>query len=415
MTGRLSDSQALWDGHARRDPLWAILSDPAKKGGRWNTERFFHTGIAEISHILYYLRLRDVTTMRRRALDFGCGVGRLSQALARHFARVDGVDVSPAMIDLARSLNRYGDRVAYHANDRPDLSLFPDEAFDLVVSSIVLQHIEPSVATRYLRELCRVTGVGGAFVVQLPARQRVAEDPPLADEVDRRLSNLPDDAYRASLTVTGPPPAAARPRTSFTLDVEVVNTSAFEWSRAAFGIIRVGNHWLDESGFTMLVGDDGRTSLPEPLFPEDRCRVQLTITTPREEGDYWCEIDLAHEGVVWFRERGSRAVRFLVRVRTTPDASLAINELPEAAVVVETAAAPAAPDEPLALEPPADTANPREFPMYGIARDEVVALLHDASLEVVAVDDDRSCGEDWISYRYFARKSPRARSQSVTD
>ena len=42
--------------------------------------------------------------------------------------------------------------------------------------------------------------------------------------------------------------------------------------------------------------------------------------------------------------------------------------------------------------------------MYGIPREDVLSLLVDASLEVVAVDDDRSCGEDWISYRYFARK-----------
>ena len=47
MIERLTGSQELWDGHARRDPLWAILSDPAKKGGRWDTERFFQTGVAQ--------------------------------------------------------------------------------------------------------------------------------------------------------------------------------------------------------------------------------------------------------------------------------------------------------------------------------------------------------------------------------
>jgi SAM-dependent methyltransferase len=407
MTERLTDSQDLWDGHARRDPLWAILSEPTKKGGRWDTERFFQTGVAEISHILYHLRLRQITIVRRRALDFGCGVGRLSQALAPYFARVDGVDVSPAMVGLARSCNRHGERVTYHANDRPDLSVFPDGTFDLVVSSIVLQHIEPAVATRFLRELCRVLAPGGALVFQLPARQRAADDPPLPDEQDRRISNVPEDAYRASLTVTGAPATSVLPGTRIALEIDLANASAFEWSRTAFGIIRVGNHWFDETGYTMLVGDDGRTGIPEPLFPGDRCHVQLTATAPHEPGEYWCEIDLAHEGVVWFRERGSRSVRFPVRVSTEPADTAVITSAP--AIASHTADTPAEStpprDEALVLES-SDTVDPREFPMYGIPREDVLALLADASLEIVAVDDDRSCGEDWISYRYFARKPP---------
>lgn len=405
MTERLTDSQELWDSHARRDPLWAILSEPAKKGGRWDAERFFQTGVAEVSHILYHLRLRQTTVVRRRALDFGCGVGRLSQALAQHFARVDGVDVSPAMVGLARSCNRHGERVTYHANDRPDLSIFPDATFDLVVSSIVLQHIEPAVATRFLRELCRVLAPGGAFVFQLPARQRVADDPPLPDELDRRISNVPDEAYRASLTVTGAPATAVLPDTPIPLAVELANASDFEWSRGAFGIIRVGNHWFDDTGYTMLVGDDGRTSIPEPLFPGDRCRVQLTATAPHEPGDYWCEIDLAHEGVVWFHERGSRSVRFAVRVSTEPEDSDGITAAPAiASSTVDTATASTPPRNEALVLASSDAVDPREFPMYGIPREDVLALLADASLEVVAVDNDRSCGEDWISYRYFARK-----------
>lgn len=408
MAERLTESQELWDGHARRDPLWAILSEPAKKGGRWDTERFFQTGVAEISHILYHLRLRQITVVRRRALDFGCGVGRLSQALAQHFARVDGVDVSPAMVGLARSCNRHGERVTYHANDRPDLSIFPDGTFDLVVSSIVLQHIEPAVATRFLRELCRVLAPGGAIVFQLPARQRTAADPPLPEEQDRRLSNVPDEAYRASMTVSGAPTTAVLPGTPIALEIELANASAFEWSRAAFGIIRVGNHWFDDTGYTMLVGDDGRTGIPEPLFPGDRCRVQLTATAPHEPGDYWCEIDLAHEGVVWFRERGSRSVRFAVRVSTEPQDVVGITAAPAVASNTVDPAAESTPprDEALVLES-SDAVDPREFPMYGIPREDVLAILEAASLEVVAVDDDRSCGEDWISYRYFARKPSR--------
>src|SRR5258707_194558 len=81
------------------------------------------------------------TSPSRRALDFGWGAGRLSQAIARRMAEVDGVDIARSMVDLAGRHNRYGDRCRYRVNTAPDLRLFGDGAFDFVYSSIVLQHI----------------------------------------------------------------------------------------------------------------------------------------------------------------------------------------------------------------------------------------------------------------------------------
>ena len=306
MTERLTGSRELWDGHARRDPLWAILSDPAKKGGRWDLSGSFRPASAR-SRTSSIGCARQIAVVRRRALDFGCGVGRLSQALAQHFARVDGVDISPAMVGLARSLNRHGERVSYHANDRPDLSIFADGTFDFIVTSIVLQHIEPvDRDASYLAELCRVLAAGGAIVFQAAGAPTRPQRSAAADEQDRRISDVPDEAYRACFPSPAHPPAKCGRATRAALEVELANASAFEWSRGAFGIIRVGNHWFDASGYAMVIADDGRTGIPEPLFPGDRCKVALTATAPRDCGDYWCEIDLAHEGVVWFRERGSR-------------------------------------------------------------------------------------------------------------
>ena len=41
-----------WEKLARTDPLWAILSDPSKKGNRWEVDRFFRTGQDEIRDVL---------------------------------------------------------------------------------------------------------------------------------------------------------------------------------------------------------------------------------------------------------------------------------------------------------------------------------------------------------------------------
>jgi ubiquinone/menaquinone biosynthesis C-methylase UbiE len=80
------------------------------------------------------------------------------------------------MIELAWSLNSHGERIVYHANDRPDLRLFADSTFDFIVSSIVLQHIEPSIALRYLAEMCRVLAPAGTLV-RLPSASSFASAP----------------------------------------------------------------------------------------------------------------------------------------------------------------------------------------------------------------------------------------------
>ncbi|PYR57060.1 MAG: SAM-dependent methyltransferase, partial [Acidobacteria bacterium] len=152
MTDPLEDSRNFWDGHARRDPLWAILSESAKKDGKWGLGRFFQTGVAEISSLFYELDSRRVPMRRGSALDFGCGVGRLTQALAPHFDRVVGVDISPNMVQLATGLNRFPGNVSYVWNQAPHLQRFGDAAFDFVVSNIVLQHIPPEITLRYLEE-----------------------------------------------------------------------------------------------------------------------------------------------------------------------------------------------------------------------------------------------------------------------
>src|SRR5690349_13795690 len=81
-------NQDYWDRQAQRDPLWAILSDATKRDGKWDAARFFQTGSSEIASILYELEAQGFEVRRGAALDFGCGVGRLTQAMATQFERV---------------------------------------------------------------------------------------------------------------------------------------------------------------------------------------------------------------------------------------------------------------------------------------------------------------------------------------
>jgi len=189
----LESLQKAWDEAGKVDPLWSVLTDPAKKGGRWTPEEFFRAGEAEIEGVMRRVATLAVKTPGRRALDFGCGPGRLTQALATRFAEVDGVDISPSMIGLARQMNRQGDRVRYHLNGADDLSLFPDPVFDFIYSSLTLQHLEPPLARRYLAEMLRVLRPGGLLVFQLPGREIS-----LAKRIKRLLPRPLLDWYRRS-------------------------------------------------------------------------------------------------------------------------------------------------------------------------------------------------------------------------
>ncbi len=166
---RLKELQSHWNRFGETDPLWAIASDPQKRHNRWDRREFFHTGEVEIAVTLDYLASLGVPLRRGQALDFGCGVGRLSQALALHFEQVRGVDIAPSMLRLAEEYNAHGPRVRYVLNDRDDLSLFADGGFDFIYSNIVLQHIRPPHAKRYVREFLRLLAPGGHLIFQLPS------------------------------------------------------------------------------------------------------------------------------------------------------------------------------------------------------------------------------------------------------
>ncbi len=101
----LKELQKNWDQFGKQDPLWAIMTWEGKKGNRWNPEEFFEIGKQEIKDVMQYVEKLGLFQQRGRALDFGCGVGRLTQALASYFDEVVGVDIAPSMVMLAKQYN----------------------------------------------------------------------------------------------------------------------------------------------------------------------------------------------------------------------------------------------------------------------------------------------------------------------
>lgn len=159
-----------WDEIGTMDALWAILSDPAKRHGRWDIEEFLATGQMEIDEFLGAAAHWHLPRKRRRSLDFGCGVGRLTRALAGHFDAATGVDISEVMVSQARILNAGVNRASFEVLGPTGLEAYSDRSFDCIYSRIVLQHITDRAETgRILLDFVRLLAVGGILSFQLPA------------------------------------------------------------------------------------------------------------------------------------------------------------------------------------------------------------------------------------------------------
>ncbi|HEY3990853.1 MAG TPA: class I SAM-dependent methyltransferase [Acidobacteriaceae bacterium] len=159
----LNKLKNAWEGLAGRDALSAILTDDTKAGGKWDVAEFMATGDAEIETVLNHLSaIGYPPDFTGAALDFGCGVGRLTQALAQRFASSVGVDISEHMIRQAESLNRYP-HCRYVASSAARLP-FANASFTFLYSNIVLQHVPRSLAKNYLREFVRVLAPAGVLV-----------------------------------------------------------------------------------------------------------------------------------------------------------------------------------------------------------------------------------------------------------
>lgn len=189
--------------------MWAVCTVADMQGGRWEPDAFFRTGVAFVDWLGSWFGLHRLPVPKGRALDFGCGVGRLAQALAPHFDHVTGVDVAASMVERARRFDRSRGNVEYVVNVRPDLACFADRSFDFVLTASVLQHMRPDYQLGYLREFVRVLRPGGCAFFQLPTA--VVRDggpkPAAADggpgEMHMEMHCVPAEQVRAAVAAAG--------------------------------------------------------------------------------------------------------------------------------------------------------------------------------------------------------------------
>ena len=175
-----------WSDLGELDPMWAIASTPEKRFHGWDEAAFAESGARKAAGVLRRLEELGVPARHGRALDFGCGIGRLSLPLAGSFETVLGVDIAPSMIEAARA--RAAEAGVTNARFLVDGEMRLEPAsFDLVYSVLVVQH-QPSTeaALGLIRRLATAVGPGGVLVVQVPTRL----SPRLRLQPGRRIYSL---------------------------------------------------------------------------------------------------------------------------------------------------------------------------------------------------------------------------------
>ena len=363
-----------------RDAFWAILTDPAKINHQWSAKDFFATGEQELAQVLLHVTSLGVSLATGRALDFGCGAGRITQSLCKYFDESTGVDIAPSMIDLAWKHNAFGSRCHYVLNQRDDLSLFTDASFDFIYSGRVLQHMKPEYIQKYLVELMRVLAPQGVLVFQLPHEHVSQLSSDLTSAKQRSAAKpLPESGFIAAISLREPIVVAPNGYKS-TVKVWVRNRSTVAWpvldGTQGYYRIGLGNHWLDGSGH-LLVRDDVRTYLPTELRPNEELPLDITVTLPARPGKYILVLDMVQEGVAWFQSKGSSPARFPIELRFAAE-NRPIND---AAGFV-----------------------PR-MEMHGLRQESVLATIMDCHGRVLDIEPEYSAGSEWASFMYYATKS----------
>jgi ubiquinone/menaquinone biosynthesis C-methylase UbiE len=163
--------RADWNDRAREDAHYY-----AAFGRRDQDDTEFFAAAADLIRNLESELRRfpaAVPQSSRRALEIGCGPGRLMRPMSRHFGEIHGIDVSDEMITQAgRNLHDVPHAHLHHTSGS-DLSLFPANHFDFVYSYAVFQHIPSAdVVFSYLRETERVLRPGAFAHLQLDGLPR---------------------------------------------------------------------------------------------------------------------------------------------------------------------------------------------------------------------------------------------------
>lgn len=163
----------------------------------------------------------------------------------------------------------------------------------------------------FLIKVVRSTGIENG------SQQNIGENNLGQNNSARSVASDHDADYHAEISVAEQP-AVMTAGEKRVIQLTVKNAGNSVWrSRVAVGwmnVVTAGDRWLTADGTGVVNDVDGRSAIPQDLKRGDQTELTLTVTAPKTEGQYLLEIDMVHEGVTWFYQRGSPTLRWPVRV-----------------------------------------------------------------------------------------------------
>lgn len=173
MTLRLGDDpDKSWERFGSTNPYYGVITNARFKGSSLSgaeKKSFFRSGEEHIENVFANAgSIFDSKINCGTALDFGCGVGRLTLPLAHRFKRVLAMDISPSMLDVAKKNCADADvkNVEFLISDDA-LSRLTDDV-DFIHSYIVLQHIPVRRGLRILSAMLDRLRDGGIAAIDVP-------------------------------------------------------------------------------------------------------------------------------------------------------------------------------------------------------------------------------------------------------
>jgi ubiquinone/menaquinone biosynthesis C-methylase UbiE len=120
--------------------------------------------------------LSKVISLDDEVLEFGCGSGLITGAVASYCKSATGVDVSQTILKVAEELNRGKENVSFKRSSGLDLQVLPDRAFNFIYSIECIQHIDKIHAITLFHEFYRVLKPGGRALIHFPDLTRKKEE-----------------------------------------------------------------------------------------------------------------------------------------------------------------------------------------------------------------------------------------------
>ncbi len=180
-----------WRSLGETEPYWSVLTDDAFRTSKMNPSRieeFYETGIGSAQFLDIFERRTRTVIPKGVCFELGCGVGRITQALAGKFNSVIAADISPGNLAICKA--RMRETQVHNVETlllRTPADISSAGGFDFFFSLIVLQHNPPPVQKMLLDLSLSRLRPGGFCLFQTPDNFKLSDNTNYSFSANRYL------------------------------------------------------------------------------------------------------------------------------------------------------------------------------------------------------------------------------------